>query len=146
MMDSPSALMAHFVLNLGLLAAVVSSGLAVLFVVFRKMRRYDEWRKNRVAFFSIWGLSCLFGSTWTLAFFTSETSETVLFLFCIINSLQGEFQGVFSFPRLERKGSTDKAIVYVAEISCADKIRAECSCCVFTPHAAAGQILQTQSQ
>lgn len=91
MTDSRSALMAHFIINMGLLVAVVSSGLVMLLLVFRKIRHRDEWKRNRVAFLSIWGLSCLFGSTWALAFFTSEASETVLFLFCIINSLQGEF-------------------------------------------------------
>lgn len=91
MTDSRSALMAHFIINMGLLVAVVSSGLVMLLLVFRKIRHRDEWKRNRVAFLSIWGLSCLFGSTWALAFFTSEASETVLFLFCIINSLQGFF-------------------------------------------------------
>lgn len=92
MQDSPSALMAHFILNTGLLVAVVSSGFIMLFLVFRKIRHRDEWRRNRVAFLSIWGLSCLFGSTWAIAFFSSEPSETVLFLFCIINSLQGGYR------------------------------------------------------
>lgn len=93
MTDSKSALMAHFIINMGLLVVVVSSGIIMLIQVFRKIRNRDEWRRNRVAFLSIWGLSCLFGSTWALAFFTSEPSETVIFLFCIINSLQGEFLG-----------------------------------------------------
>lgn len=98
MTDSRSAVMAHFIINMGLLAAVVISGIIMLVLVFRKIRHRDEWRRNRVAFLSIWGLSCLFGSTWALAFFSSEASETILFLFCIINSLQGEFLGSFSFP------------------------------------------------
>ncbi|MCJ8737305.1 hypothetical protein PDJAM_G00022230 [Pangasius djambal] len=101
MTDSRSALMAHFIINTGLLVAVVSSGLVMLFLVFRKIRHRDEWRTNRVAFLSIWGLSCLFGSTWALAFFSSEASETVLFLFCIINSLQGFFL-MLRFFALER--------------------------------------------
>ncbi|KAF4082761.1 hypothetical protein AMELA_G00129960 [Ameiurus melas] len=91
MTDSPLALMAHFIINTGLLAAVVSSGLVMLLLVFCKIRHRDEWRRNCVAFLSIWGLSCLFGSTWALAFFSSEPSEAVLFFFCIINSLQGFF-------------------------------------------------------
>ncbi|KAB5558751.1 hypothetical protein PHYPO_G00020870 [Pangasianodon hypophthalmus] len=101
MTDSPAALMAHFIINTGLLVVVVSSGLVMLFLVFRKIRHRDEWRTNRVAFLSIWGLSCLFGSTWVLAFFSSEASETVLFLFCIINSLQGFFL-MLRFFALER--------------------------------------------
>ncbi|XP_058257258.1 adhesion G-protein coupled receptor G1 isoform X1 [Hemibagrus wyckioides] len=91
MKETRPALVAHFVINTGLLAALASSGLVMLYLVFRKIRHRDEWRRNRVAFLSIWGLSCLFGSTWVLAFFSSEPSETVLFLFCIINSLQGLF-------------------------------------------------------
>ncbi|KAF7703443.1 hypothetical protein HF521_022450 [Silurus meridionalis] len=101
MTDSRSALMSHFIINTGLLAAVVSSGLIMLLLVFRKIHNRDEWRKNRVAFLSIWGLSCLFGSTWTLAFFSFEASETILFLFCIINSLQGFFL-MLRFFALER--------------------------------------------
>ncbi|XP_026992389.2 adhesion G-protein coupled receptor G1 isoform X2 [Tachysurus fulvidraco] len=101
MTESQPALKAHFIINLGLLAAVVSSGLIVLFLVYRKIRHRDEWRRNRVAFLSIWGLSCLFGLTWVLAFFSAESSETVLFLFCIINSLQGFFL-MLRFFALER--------------------------------------------
>ncbi|KAK3562206.1 hypothetical protein QTP86_030344, partial [Hemibagrus guttatus] len=96
MKDSRPALLAHFIINTGLLAAVVTSGLVMLYLVFRKIRHRDEWRRNRVAFLSIWGLSCLFGSTWVLTFFSSEPSETVLFLFCIINSLQGQELGAIS--------------------------------------------------
>lgn len=91
MTDSRPALLAHFILNLGFLAAVVSSGCIMLLLVVRQVQitKHKEWEQNRVKFLSIWGLSCLFGTTWTLAFGT--TSETVVFFFCIINSLQGFF-------------------------------------------------------
>uniref|UniRef100_A0A3B1JJZ5 Adhesion G protein-coupled receptor G1 n=1 Tax=Astyanax mexicanus TaxID=7994 RepID=A0A3B1JJZ5_ASTMX len=91
MTDSRPALLAHFILNLGFLAAVASSGCIMLLQVVRQVQntKHKEWEQNRVKFLSIWGLSCLFGTTWTLAFGT--TSETVVFFFCIINSLQGEF-------------------------------------------------------
>lgn len=96
MTDSSSALIAHYVINTGLLLMVVSSGLVMLLLVFRKIRHRNEWRTNCMTFLSIWGLSCLFGSTWAVIFIPSGTSETSLFLFCIINSLQGEFLGGFS--------------------------------------------------
>lgn len=88
MTESHAALLAHFIMNVGLLVAVVSSGCVMLFVVIKKIHNRHEWRRNRVAFLSIWGLSCLFGSTWMLIFFEG-LSETILFFFCIVNSLQG---------------------------------------------------------
>ncbi|XP_076880051.1 adhesion G-protein coupled receptor G1-like isoform X2 [Brachyhypopomus gauderio] len=92
MLDSQAALVAHCITTVGLLAAVVTSGFVMLFLVIRVIHHRPEWRNKRVAFLSIWGLSCLFGSTWGLTFFSfGPLSETVLFLFCIINSLQGFF-------------------------------------------------------
>lgn len=91
MTESPAAQLAHFITNIGLLGLVVSTGSVMLVLVLWKIRNRDEWRRNCVAFLSIWGLSCLFGTTWALAFFSFELSETALFLFCIINSLQGQF-------------------------------------------------------
>ncbi|KAL7854872.1 hypothetical protein SRHO_G00170620 [Serrasalmus rhombeus] len=100
MTESHATLLAHFIINVGLLAAVVSSGCIMLFLVARKIHNRDEWRRNRVAFLSIWGLSCLFGTTWMLIFF-EQLSETVVFFFCIINSLQGFFL-MLRFYALER--------------------------------------------
>ncbi|XP_072516986.1 adhesion G-protein coupled receptor G1 [Salminus brasiliensis] len=99
MTESHAALLAHFILNVGFLAAVVTSGCIMLFLVVRKVSNREEWRSKRVAFLSIWGLSCLFGTTWVLAF--GSTSETVIFFFCIINSLQGLFL-MLRFYALER--------------------------------------------
>ncbi|XP_055010669.1 adhesion G-protein coupled receptor G1 isoform X2 [Boleophthalmus pectinirostris] len=84
------ALLAHYVINLTLLAMLVSSGLVMLFMVYREIRNRDEWRQNRVAFLSIWGLSCLFGTTWGLTFLDfGPLTDFVLFLSCILNSFQG---------------------------------------------------------
>ncbi|XP_026881154.2 adhesion G-protein coupled receptor G5-like [Electrophorus electricus] len=92
MRDTHAALLAHCITNVGLLAAVVTSGFIMLFLVVREIHNRTEWRKRRVAFLSIWGLSCLFGTTWGLTFFDfGPLSEIILFLFCIINSLQGFF-------------------------------------------------------
>ncbi|XP_062869485.1 adhesion G-protein coupled receptor G1-like [Trichomycterus rosablanca] len=101
MTDSHAAQLAHFITNVGLLALVVSSGSVMLVLVVWKIHNRDEWRRNCVAFLSIWGLSCLFGTTWALAFFSFDISETALFLFCIINSLQGFFL-MLRFFALER--------------------------------------------
>ncbi|XP_021462713.2 adhesion G-protein coupled receptor G5 [Oncorhynchus mykiss] len=85
-------LLAHYFINLTFLAVVVLSGLIMLFLVQRKIQNRDEWRKNKVAFISIWGLSCLFGTSWGLEFLDfGQLSEFILFLFCILNSLQGFF-------------------------------------------------------
>ncbi|CAM4522078.1 unnamed protein product [Leuciscus chuanchicus] len=91
MLDSDRSRLAHFIINIGLLAVVVSSGAVMLFFVATKTQNRPEWRKNRMAFLSIWGLTCLFGTTWSLFNFVLLT-EATLSLFCIINSCQDIMQ------------------------------------------------------
>ncbi|XP_051507607.1 adhesion G-protein coupled receptor G5-like [Myxocyprinus asiaticus] len=92
MLDTYNSRLAHYIINIGLLAIVVSSGAVMLFLVVKEIWNRPEWRKNHVAFLSIWGLTCLFGTTWGLGFLNfGPLSEATLFLFCIINSLQGFF-------------------------------------------------------
>ncbi|KAG7256631.1 hypothetical protein CRUP_002760 [Coryphaenoides rupestris] len=57
MTSTPEAQLAHYLINISLLALLVSSGLVMLFLVYRKIRTRNEWRHNSVAFLSIWGLS-----------------------------------------------------------------------------------------
>nr|XP_015809438.2 adhesion G-protein coupled receptor G1 [Nothobranchius furzeri] len=84
------AFLAHCLTNLTTLAILVLSGMVMLFLVYREIRTRDEWKQNRVAFLSIWGLSCLFGTTWGLAFLDfGPLSDVILFLSCILNSSQG---------------------------------------------------------
>lgn len=90
MLDSDNSRLAHYIIIIGLLVVVVSSGTVMLFFVATKIHNRPEWRKNRMAFFSIWGLTCLFGTTWVLFSF-GPLSDATLFLFCIINSCFGEF-------------------------------------------------------
>ncbi|XP_076592087.1 adhesion G-protein coupled receptor G1 isoform X2 [Chaetodon auriga] len=90
MKDTPKALLGHYFTNITTLVILVLLGFVMLFLVYREIRTRDEWRQNRVAFLSIWGLSCLFGTTWGLTFLDfGPLSEFVLFLFCILNSFQG---------------------------------------------------------
>ncbi|KAM7406546.1 hypothetical protein PAMP_000920 [Pampus punctatissimus] len=92
MTNTYKALLAHYVTNMMLLASLVFSGIVMLFLVYRQIRTRDEWKQNRVAFLSIWGLSCLFGTTWGLTFLDfGPLSDFVLFLSCILNSFQGFF-------------------------------------------------------
>lgn len=92
MKDNDTALLAHYFTNLALLVVLVLSGLVMLFLVYRQIRTREEWRQNRVAFLSIWGLSCLFGTTWGLAFLSfGPLSVFFVFLFCFLNSFQGEY-------------------------------------------------------
>ncbi|MEQ2167935.1 hypothetical protein GOODEAATRI_009132 [Goodea atripinnis] len=84
------ALLAHYFTTMTILAILVSSGIIMLFLVYRKIRTRDEWKQNRVAFLSIWGLSCLFGTTWGLTFLNYDPlSDFILFLSCFLNSFQG---------------------------------------------------------
>ncbi|XP_061671063.1 adhesion G-protein coupled receptor G1 [Syngnathoides biaculeatus] len=90
MKSNSKALLAHYLTNTVVLAFLVSGGLLMLFLVYREIRTRDDWRKNHVAFLSIWGLSCLFGTTWGLAFLDfGPFSDFVVFLSCILNSFQG---------------------------------------------------------
>ncbi|XP_054466143.1 adhesion G protein-coupled receptor G3-like isoform X2 [Anoplopoma fimbria] len=90
MKDSNKALLAHYFTNMTVLALLVSSGVVMLFLVYWQIRSRNEWRKNSVAFLSIWGLSCLFGTSWGLTFLDfGPLSDVVLFLSCILNSFQG---------------------------------------------------------
>ncbi|XP_070826641.1 adhesion G-protein coupled receptor G5-like [Chaetodon trifascialis] len=90
MKDTQKALLGHYFTTMVILVILVCSGFVMLFLVYREIRTRDEWRQNRVAFLSIWGLSCLFGTTWGLTFLDFGTlSEFVLFLSCILNSFQG---------------------------------------------------------
>lgn len=92
MQSNEKALLAHYVTNVTLLGVLVASGLVMLFLVYREIRSRDEWRQNRVAFFSIWGLSCLFGTTWGLTFLNfGPLADVILFVSCILNSFQGFF-------------------------------------------------------
>ncbi|KAM4743935.1 adhesion G-protein coupled receptor G5-like [Anableps anableps] len=90
--NEQNAILAHCLTTLTLLAILVSSGVVILFLVFREIRTRDEWKQNRVAFFSIWGLSCLFGTTWGLTFLDFDPlSDFILLLSCFLNSFQGFF-------------------------------------------------------
>ncbi|XP_044055056.1 adhesion G-protein coupled receptor G1 isoform X2 [Siniperca chuatsi] len=90
MKNTHKALLAHYFTNMTILFILVSSGIVMLLLVYRKIRIRDEWRQNRVAFLSIWGLSCLFGTTWGLTFLDfGPLADFILFLSCILNSFQG---------------------------------------------------------
>ncbi|XP_059366200.1 adhesion G-protein coupled receptor G5-like [Carassius carassius] len=109
MLKNDKSLLAHYIINVGLLAVVVSSGAVMLFVVVREIRNRPDWKKIHVAFLSIWGLTCLFGTTWGLGFLDfGPLSEAILFLFCIINSLQGFFL-MLRYYALDRMKNDDRS-------------------------------------
>ncbi|KAI4830862.1 hypothetical protein KUCAC02_002466 [Chaenocephalus aceratus] len=90
MKENHKALLAHYFTNMTVTMVLVSSGFVMLFMVYRKIRHREEWRQNRKAFLSIWGLSCLFGTTWGLTFLDfGHLADFMLFISCILNSLQG---------------------------------------------------------
>ncbi|KAK9971590.1 hypothetical protein ABG768_024948 [Culter alburnus] len=110
MLDGDKSLLAHYIINIGLLAVVVSSGAVMLFLVVKEIHNRPEWKKIHVSFLSIWGLTCLFGTTWGLGFLDfGPLSEATLFLFCIINSLQGFFL-MLRYYALERMKKKDDSI------------------------------------
>lgn len=90
MKSSQRAMLAHYFTNMTALVLLLCSGFVTLYMVYRRIRTRDEWKQDHVAFFSIWGLSCLFGTSWCLTFLDiGFLSTSVLFLFCILNSFQG---------------------------------------------------------
>ncbi|XP_036399416.1 adhesion G-protein coupled receptor G5-like isoform X2 [Megalops cyprinoides] len=90
--NNTSGSLLHYGTNISFLACLVCAGVAMLCLVLKKVQNRAEWKQNRVAFLSLWGLSCLFGSTWGLAFLDfGALSVAVLFLCSILNSLQGFF-------------------------------------------------------
>lgn len=92
MKPTAKASLAHCLTTMTLLVILIVSGTVMLILVYRKIHTRDEWKQSRVAFLSIWGLSCLFGTTWGLIFLDfGPLSDTVRFLFCIINSFQGQY-------------------------------------------------------
>lgn len=93
MNSSQKAMLAHYCTNMTALVLLLFSGLVTLYMVYRQICTRDEWKQDCVAFFSIWGLSCLFGTSWCLTFLdVGFLSSPVLFLFCILNSFQGLYQ------------------------------------------------------
>lgn len=90
MKGNNKALLAHYVINLTVPAFLVLSGIVMLFLVYQKIRTRDEWKQNSVAFLSIWGLICLFGTSWSLAFLNfGPLRDFINFFFCFLNSFQG---------------------------------------------------------
>ncbi|XP_028297761.1 adhesion G-protein coupled receptor G5-like isoform X2 [Gouania willdenowi] len=65
-------------------------GTVMLLLVYREIRNREEWKQNGVAFLSIWGLSCLFGTAWSLTFLTfGPFIDFIRFIACILTSFQG---------------------------------------------------------
>lgn len=92
MTDTPNSHLAHLVINWSVVGVLVLSGLAMLFLVYRKIRIRDEWKNNGVAFLSIWGLSVLFGTAWVLPMVTfGPATDFIRFLACIFTAFQGFF-------------------------------------------------------
>lgn len=91
----------HYITNCGYFSLIFLFNMAVFGVVTWKscylqgmgaaQGGHKAWKVALVAV----GLFCLLGATWALAFFTYSTSSApILYLFTILNSLQGEGSGL----------------------------------------------------
>ncbi|XP_049662511.1 adhesion G protein-coupled receptor G3-like isoform X3 [Accipiter gentilis] len=91
-------LLVHYITNCGYFSLIFLFNMAVFGVVTQKScclqgtGTVQGDRNTWKVALMVMGLFCLLGATWALAFFTHGTSsEPVLYLFTILNSLQGFF-------------------------------------------------------
>ncbi|XP_067406120.1 adhesion G-protein coupled receptor G5 isoform X2 [Emydura macquarii macquarii] len=87
----------HYILNLGYTALTVLFNMVILVIVTRMMQAlrsnmHNQREQVKKDIVSVLGLTCLLGTTWALAFLSfGAFLIPQLFLFTIINSLQGFF-------------------------------------------------------
>ncbi|XP_072451797.1 adhesion G-protein coupled receptor G2-like [Chiloscyllium punctatum] len=80
----------HYVTNIAYFALVFLSNSIVLLIVGVKAFRLKG--RDRKSVISVFGLTCLLGITYGIAFFSyGPQSVTAIYLFCILNPLQGFF-------------------------------------------------------
>ncbi|XP_072451830.1 adhesion G-protein coupled receptor G5-like [Chiloscyllium punctatum] len=80
----------HYVTNIAYFALVFLSNSIVLLIVGVKMFRLKG--RDRKSVITVLGLTCLLGITYGIAFFSyGPQSVTAMYLFCILNPLQGFF-------------------------------------------------------
>ncbi|XP_060693495.1 adhesion G-protein coupled receptor G2-like [Hemiscyllium ocellatum] len=80
----------HYVTNIAYFALVFLSNSIVLLIVGVKVFRLKGRDRNSVI--TVLGLTCLLGITYGIAFFSyGPQSVTAMYLFCILNPLQGFF-------------------------------------------------------
>lgn len=100
-------ILVHYITNCGYFSLIFLFNMAVFGVVTQKsccLQGTGTVQGDRNAWkvaLMVMGLFCLLGATWALAFFTHGTSsEPVLYLFTILNSLQGQGQLRAGLPGL----------------------------------------------
>ncbi|KFQ66442.1 putative G-protein coupled receptor 97, partial [Phaethon lepturus] len=97
-------LLVHYITNCGYFSLIFLFNMAVFGVVTQKSCRrqgtgsVQEDRKAWKVALVAMGLFCLLGATWALAFLTHGTSSVpILYLFTVLNSLQGIFIFIWLF-------------------------------------------------
>ncbi|MBN3317924.1 AGRG2 protein, partial [Atractosteus spatula] len=82
----------HYITNVSFFLVIFILNLAMLVYITNTIRKRGPWKENRIMLISVWGLTCLFGTTWGLAFLNFGALRVLAQIaFCIINSLQGFF-------------------------------------------------------
>lgn len=94
-----------FIFNSGILMAVGSSICRMNTLVKRSAGKtqgdVDRFNASCRSGLTLLGLTCLLGTTWGLAFLGSGyVNYPILYLFCILNSLQGGWRDLFKEPLL----------------------------------------------
>ncbi|XP_048454228.1 adhesion G-protein coupled receptor G2 [Rhincodon typus] len=80
----------HYVTNVAYFALVFLGNSIMLLIVCVKVFRLKG--RDRKSVFTVLGLTCLLGITYGIAFFShGPQSEPAMYLFCILNPLQGFF-------------------------------------------------------
>ncbi|XP_066569750.1 adhesion G-protein coupled receptor G5 isoform X1 [Amia ocellicauda] len=99
----------HYITNIGVFSVIFFFNLAMLVCLVINIQDRGPWKDKHIMLISIWGMNCLFGITWGLAFFNfGPLTVPVQFLFCIVNSLQGFFL-CLRFYLFQRRSSSNQS-------------------------------------
>ncbi|CAK6962031.1 LOW QUALITY PROTEIN: adhesion G-protein coupled receptor G1 [Scomber scombrus] len=89
MKNNSKAWLAHYFTTMTIPPILVITGMVMIFLVYRKSAK-KERRQYRKKLLSIWGLNCIYGTTWGLIFLDiRHLSEYITFVSCVLNSFQG---------------------------------------------------------
>ncbi|XP_032892358.1 adhesion G-protein coupled receptor G2-like [Amblyraja radiata] len=108
----------HYVTNCGFFGLIWLMNIAMMITVCTKLTqmRNDTHSGSRPVCKDMWailGLSVLLGMTWGLAFFSFGEQKVQMYLFCILNSLQGFF--IFLWYCAVKRSANEQSTNYTSD-------------------------------